>query len=181
MDTQGNIFHVNFLGYSHWFMSIIISQMEDHSISIDQASHVTSIVAKYLDAATVMGSKKFYKTTFPSDMIVTKSGASISNEKIYKLTRDFNIKYRPCIWSLMHLLFTKVHLSFSVHKLAKFSSNSGKLHFESLVHLSRYIRDNKTLGMKYYDDMNDSLLSGLLIKGSIKTRNQLMDFYAYNW
>ena len=26
VDTLGKRFHVNFLGYSHWFMSIIISQ-----------------------------------------------------------------------------------------------------------------------------------------------------------
>ena len=30
VDTLGKIFHVNFLGYAHWFMSIIISQMKDH-------------------------------------------------------------------------------------------------------------------------------------------------------
>ena len=64
--------------------------------------------------------------------------------------------------------------SFAVHKLAKFSENSGKLHFEGLVHLLRYIRDNKDLGFKYYADMNDAPLSDLLIQASIKTENQLM-------
>ena len=29
MDTLGKTFHVNFLVYGHWFMSIIISQMKD--------------------------------------------------------------------------------------------------------------------------------------------------------
>ena len=47
-------------------------------------------------------------------------------------------------------------LSFVVHKLAKVSANPGKVHFEGLVHLLRYIRDNKTLGLKYYADMNDA-------------------------
>ena len=46
VDTLGNIFHVNFLGYAHWFMSIRISQLKDHSISVDQARYATSIVAK---------------------------------------------------------------------------------------------------------------------------------------
>ena len=32
VDALGNIFHVNFLGYTHWFVSIIISQMKDHSV-----------------------------------------------------------------------------------------------------------------------------------------------------
>ena len=72
VGTLGNIVHVNFLGYAHWFMSIRISQLRDHSISVDQARYATSIVAKYLDTATSKVSTKFYKTTLPADMIYTK-------------------------------------------------------------------------------------------------------------
>ena len=46
VDTLGKIFHVNFLGCAHWFMSIIISQLKDHSISLDQTNYATSVVAK---------------------------------------------------------------------------------------------------------------------------------------
>ena len=46
LDTLGKIFHVNFLGYAHWFMSIRISHMRDHSISMDQDRYATSIVEK---------------------------------------------------------------------------------------------------------------------------------------
>ena len=35
VDTLRKRFHVNFLGYAHWFMSIRISQLKDHSISVD--------------------------------------------------------------------------------------------------------------------------------------------------
>ena len=45
---------------------------------------------------------------------------------------------------------TRVGVCFSVHKLAEFSSNPDNVHFEGLVHLLRYIRDNKKLGLKYY-------------------------------
>ena len=53
-------------------MSIRISQLRDHSISVDQDRYATSIVAKYLDTATVKVSRKFYKNTFPADIIFTK-------------------------------------------------------------------------------------------------------------
>ena len=66
VDTLLKRFHVKFLGYAHWFMSIIISQLKDHSISVDQARYATSIVAKYLDTATAKVSKTFYKTTLPA-------------------------------------------------------------------------------------------------------------------
>ena len=68
-------------------MSIRIYQLKDHSISVDQARYVTSIVAKYLDTATVKVSNKFYKTTLPADMIFTKEDASTSDDQVERLTR----------------------------------------------------------------------------------------------
>ena len=71
-DNIGKRLHVNLLGYEHWFISIIISQAKDHSISVDQARYATSIVAKYLDTVTVKESNFFYNTTLISNMIFTK-------------------------------------------------------------------------------------------------------------
>ena len=93
----GKRFHVRFFGYAHWFMSIIISQIKDHSISVYKARYATYIVAKYLDTATVTTSTRFYKTTFTSDMIFAKANESTSDEQVEKLTREFNIHYRACI------------------------------------------------------------------------------------
>ena len=73
VDTLGKGFHVNFLGYAHWFISIRISQLKYHSMSVYQSRYATSIVEKFLDTATVQVSTKFYKTTFPADMIFKKS------------------------------------------------------------------------------------------------------------
>ena len=79
VDTLGKRFYVNFLVYAHWFMSIRISHMKDHSIYVDQARYATSIVAKYLDTATVKSVTKFYNTTLPADMIFKKSDTYTSD------------------------------------------------------------------------------------------------------
>ena len=63
VDIIGNIFHVNFLGYAHGFISVRISQIKDHSISVYQARYVTYILDKYLDNVTVKTSTKFYFKT----------------------------------------------------------------------------------------------------------------------
>ena len=110
-------------------------------------------------------------------MIFTKSDASTSDEQVEKLNREFNIHYRYCIGSLIYLLSTRVDLSFVVHKLSKFSANPGKVHFQGLVHILRYIRYNKTLFLKYYANINDALVSDLLRQVSNKTENQLMAIY----
>ena len=59
-------------------MSIRISPLKDHSISVGQARYATSIVAKYLDTAAVKLSKTFYMIKFPADMIFTKEDVSTS-------------------------------------------------------------------------------------------------------
>ena len=114
-------------------------------------------------------------------MILTKADTSTSDEQVEKLTREFNIHYRACISPLIYLLSTRVCLSFAVHKLAKLSSNPGKLQFEGLVHILRYISDNKTSGLKYYADMNDAPVSHLLRQASIKTDNHFMYFSGSRW
>ena len=96
-DTLVKRFHVNFLGFAHWFMSVRISQLKDHSISVDQARYATSIFAKYLDTAIVKASKMFYNKTLPSDMIFTKEDVSTSDEQVETFTREYNIHYRACI------------------------------------------------------------------------------------
>ena len=87
MDTLGKKSYVNLLGYAHWFMSIRISQMKDHSISVDQYRYATYVVAKYLDTATVKVTRKFYNTTLPADMVFTKQAVSTSDEQVEKFTR----------------------------------------------------------------------------------------------
>ena len=68
-----------------------------------------------------------------------------------------------------------------MHKLETFSANPGKENFEGLVYLLRYIRDNKTLGLKCYADINNAPVSDLLRQASIKNDNHSMDFSDYSW
>ena len=72
-------------------------------------------------------------------------------------------------------------LNFAVHKLEKVSENPVIVHFEGFVHILRYIRDSRTLGLKYYANINDTPVSDLLGQASIKTENQLMDFSNFSW
>ena len=92
-----------------------------------------------------------------------------------------NISKILCKLCSEYLLSTRVDLSFAVHKLAKFSANPGKVNFEGLINLLRYIRDNKTLGLKYYADLNDAPVTDLLRQANIKTKNYLMAFSDSSW
>ena len=84
-------------------------------------------------------------------------------------------------WFINLFIFYKSRFEFFTAKVSNSSSNHGKLHFEVLVHILRYIRYNKTLGLKYYVNMNNAPVSDLLRQAIIKTENQLMDFSNYIW
>ena len=78
---------MNFLGYAHWFISIIISQLKEHSISVDQAIYATSVVSKYLDTVTIKDERKFHKNALPHDMVFTKEDYSTIYEQVETLSR----------------------------------------------------------------------------------------------
>ena len=73
------------------------------------------------------------------------------------------------------------HLFICYPQVSNILSNPGKVHFEGLIYLLRYIRENKNLGLKYYADMKDAPLSDLLRQASIKIKNQLMAFSDSCW
>ena len=45
----------------------------------------------------------------------------------------------------------------------------------------RSFRDNKTLGLMYYADINDTSVTDILRQASIKNKNHLMAFYDSSW
>ena len=53
VDKIEKIFHVDFLGYAHWFMSIRTPQIKDHYISVYQARYDTFVVVNYLDTTAI--------------------------------------------------------------------------------------------------------------------------------
>ena len=59
-----------------------LTRFNPDGINSNQARYPTCIVVKCLDTVTVKVSKKFYKTTFPSDMIFTKDNTSISDDQV---------------------------------------------------------------------------------------------------
>ena len=130
MDTLGKRLHVNLIGYTHWFISIRILHLKDHSILVDQDIYATYVFEKYLDTAKIKENSNLHKPTLLHDMIFIKEYASTSDEHSKVWNREYKNYYRACVGSLIYRLSTRVNLCFSVHNLEKCLSNPGKLHFE---------------------------------------------------
>ena len=71
----------------------------------------TSVVEKYLATSTIKENSKFYKTTLPNDIILTKEDYYTNDEKVEVLSREYNIYYRACMGSLIYILSTIMDFS----------------------------------------------------------------------
>ena len=91
-------------------MSIGISQINHHYVSLDQARYATSVFATYLDTSTIKENSRFHKTTLTPDMIFTKEYSYTIDEQVEVITREYNIHYRTCMGTLIYILSTTVDL-----------------------------------------------------------------------
>ena len=107
MDKLGKRLLLNFLAYAHCFMFIGISQLKEHSISVDQARYATPFFVKYLDNSIIKENQKYHKTTLPHDLIFTKDDASTSDKHVALLYKEYNIHYRAFVGSLIYILSTR--------------------------------------------------------------------------
>jgi hypothetical protein len=80
-----------------------------------------------------------------------------------KLEQECNINFASCIRSLIYLRITRTDKIYAVNKLAKFTKCPRKKHFEALIHLLHYLKDNTFLGAYFYKNfqklMSESITS----------------------
>jgi hypothetical protein len=79
------------------------------------------------------------------------------------------------------LALTRTDIIYAVNKLAKFTRNPGKKHFEALIHLLRYLRDNPNLGVTFYSDEKRSPIYQSLMENNIVPRGPLFAFSDSSW
>ncbi|MGH3055378.1 MAG: Ty1/Copia family ribonuclease HI, partial [Gaiellaceae bacterium] len=68
-----------------------------------------------------------------------------------------DLDYRSCIGSLIYLAAgTRYDILYAVTKLAKYCTNPGLKHFESLYHLLGYLNRTTNFALRYYSDYAQS-------------------------
>jgi hypothetical protein len=70
---------------------------------------------------------------------------------------------------------------FAVNKLAKYTRKPGKVHFEALIHLLRYLRDNSLYGIRFYSVIEESPIYQMLTAQSITEKHFLFGFTDSSW
>jgi len=76
---------------------------------------------------------------------------------------------------------TRTDIIYAVNKLAKFTRKPGKLHFEAIVHLLRYLRDNSLYGVRFYSNIADAPIYQMLLNQKIEEKHPFFWFTDSSW
>jgi hypothetical protein len=146
-EQLGNRFNMELMGHAHWYLGSRIRQFANFEIELDQSRYCKSIVKRYLDSAGCAKNLRQHDTPLPSGFTPTSEDCSSSEEEARNLELQYNIDFASCVGSLIYLGMTQTDILFAVNKLAKYTRKPGKAHFEAIIQLLRYLRDNLMYGL----------------------------------
>ena len=176
-----NRFRIELKGQASWYLSVRIKQDKNHNITIDQNRYVQSILRRFLDTAGVPETQRKINTPLPFDFKSTKEDQAKDEDKSKEIQKEYNIDFAACVGCLIYLSYTRYDILYAVNKLTKFTRKPGKAHMDAIVHVLRYLRDNPTLGIRYYANWNESPLCKMLKENGLSTNNELVTFSDSSW
>jgi hypothetical protein len=140
-------FNLELMGFAHWYLATCINQMASYNIELGQSRYCQSIVRKYLDTAGRKKILSFHPMPLPSNFIPSVADCAVDEVTSKQLSIEYNIDYASCVGSLIYLGMTSADIVYAVNKLTKFTHKPGKIHFNALIHLLRYLRDHPQVGI----------------------------------
>ena len=160
-------------GQAHWYLTTKITQLASFDIILDQTRYCKSIIKKYLDSVGCKNVTRKHTIPLPTEFVATSEDCSKSEEIAAELVEEYKFDYASCIGSMIYLSQTRTNIIYAVNKLARYMRKPGKIHFDALVHLLRYLRDNNNFGVRFFSNYSTSPLYQHL-KSNELTFNQLL-------
>jgi hypothetical protein len=155
-------FNLELVGQAHWYLGTRINQLANFDIELDQSRYCMALVKKYLDVAGAPKVDRLHATPLALDFVPTSDDCSADEEIAKRLEQEYNIDFASCIGSLIYLGMTRCDIVHAVNKLAKYTRQPGRNHFEALLHVLRYLRDNSLMGIRFYSNLTRAPLINML-------------------
>jgi len=173
-------FNLELIGQAHWYLGTRISQLANFDIELDQSRYCAAIVKKYLDVAGAPKVDRVHSTPLPLEFIPTSDDCSTDETAAKILESEYNLD-SSCIGSLIYLRMTRCDIVHAVNKLAKYTRMPGRNHFEALLHVLRYLRDNALLGIRFYSELSQAPLIATLKGQQIEQEHPFFGFSDSSW
>jgi hypothetical protein len=174
-------FNLETKGQAHWYLATRITQLASYDIILDQTRYCKSVIRKYLDSVGCKNVSRKHTIPLPCDFVPTSEDCSESEDNAALLVEEYKLDYASCIGSLIYLSQTRTDIIFAVNKLARYMRKPGKAHFDALVHLLRYLRDNNNYGVRFFSDYSSSPLYQHLNAHGLPTDQLLVSMSDSSW
>jgi len=174
-------FNLELKGQAHWYLTTRITQLASYDIILDQTRYCEAVIKKYLDSVGCRNITRKHTIPLPTDFVATSEDCSKSEEKAAILSKEYKLDYASCIGSLIYVSQARTDILFAVNKLARYMRKPGKVHYDALVHLLRFLRDNNNYGVRFFADYTTSPLFQHLQTHGMPTDQQLIVMSDSSW
>ena len=137
-------FRMKDLGEAKFVLGITIERNRvARTIAISQAAYVRSVLARFRQE-----NAKPVFTPLDAGQHLTKSDCPVDGSPEQQFMRS--VPYLQAVGAIMFLMLaTRPDLAFAITKLAQFSHNPGKTHWQALQRLLRYLRGTESMSITY--------------------------------
>jgi hypothetical protein len=118
-------FNLETKGQAHCYLATCIMQLACFDIILDQTRYCKSILRRYSDTVGCKDITRRHTTPLPSNFVPTLEDCSETEEKAMVLSEEYKLDFASCIGSLIYLSKTRVDITFTVNKLAKYMRKAG--------------------------------------------------------
>jgi hypothetical protein len=143
IDILDSIFSLTHLGPIYWLLGIkIIRDRDARTISLSQTTYITNIIERFH-----LQDAKPLKTPMTPGTLPSKDDCpSDQTEHDYMA----KVPYREAIGSIMYAaIATRPDIAFAVSTLSQFLENPGRLHWEAVKRVLRYLSGTKDFKLTY--------------------------------
>ena len=163
-------FNVDWTERAQWYLQARIHQYPNGDISLDQYRYSRLIVERYLPSfANLEVSQRDlrrFRSPLPSDFKWSADDCSASDEEVRELERQFGFRYIEAVGSLNYLSGTAIEELYATRKACKYMRRPGAAHFKAVLHLLHHIRCHPPKALRFYRDVSQSPLAGLIAESS---------------
>jgi hypothetical protein len=169
LDT---IFALTDLGGIHWLLGIkIMRDREARTISLSQTTYIDTILERF----SLADAKPYATPMVPGANYTRAQAPSDAAEAAYME----KIPYREAIGSLMYAaIATRPDIAFAVSTLSQFLDNPGRIHWEAVKRIFRYLAGTKDYSLTYGNERHH--LTGFTdADGAAQEHRRAISGYAF--
>jgi hypothetical protein len=152
----------------------VIRNRAERTLTMSQEKYIDNLLSKFN-----LSDVKPTKTPLDPGCALSKKMCPVTEEERALASKR---PYRELVGSLMYLMVcTRPDIAFAICQLSRYSSNHGAGHWSALMHVVRYVKGTKSLGITYRGNsgLYPTLFSDASFASDVDSRRSVSGYISY--